>query len=194
MIAFLWTLLLVALIAGLVISIGKWKAVRLDAKRKKWWVIFHVLFVIMYFTGVLGNFVLTLFTLNLKDGELIYAAHYFIKYFDWYLIIPGALGSLATGLWLALGAWGITTHYWIIAKWAGNLMTIFFGSIFIGTWIEKALDALSLKELEPMYNPEYLHSQKMILTGSVIVLAILIFLTGISYLKPWGKRLVSHRR
>ncbi|WP_081824381.1 hypothetical protein [Paenibacillus sp. UNC451MF] len=193
MIAFLWTLLLVLLIAGSIISVGKLRGTRLDAKRKKWWVIFHVLFVIMYYTGVLGNFVLTLFTLYIKDRELIYAAHYFIKYFDLYLIVPGALGSLATGLWLAVGAWGITTYYWVIMKWVGNLMTIFFGSIFIGTWIEKALDALSLKELEPMQNPEYLHSQKMILTGSVIVLAILIFLTAISYLKPWGKRLVSHR-
>lgn len=194
MIAFLWTLLIVILIAGSVILVGKLRATRLDAKRKKWWVIFHVLFVIMYFTGMLGNFVLTLFTLYLKDRELIYAAHYFIKYFDYYLIIPGALGSLATGIWLAVGAWGLTTHYWIIAKWVGNLMTIFFGSIFIGTWIEKALDALSLKELEPMYNPEYLHSQKMILTGSVLVLAILVFLTAISYLKPWGKRKVSQGR
>ncbi|CAG7652576.1 DUF2269 domain-containing protein [Paenibacillus allorhizosphaerae] len=194
MIAFLWTLLLVLLIAVPVISIGKMRDIRLNAKQKKWWVISHVLFVIMYFTGVLGNFVLTLFTLFIKDRELIYAAHYFIKYFDWYLIVPGALGSLATGLWLAVGAWGIINYYWVIVKWVGNLTTIFFGSIFIGTWIEKALHALSLNEFEPMQNPDYLHSQKMLLAGSAVVLAILIFLTAISYLKPWGKRLLNNRR
>lgn len=45
---------------------------------------------------------LTLFANFMSNQELMYAAHFFIQFFDWFLIIPGAIGSLITGMWLSI--------------------------------------------------------------------------------------------
>jgi hypothetical protein len=187
-IGFLWTLLSVTILILPILIFGKKKRIKINAKQKRWWVIAHVIFVILYFTGVLGILFFSIFSLNTTDRGMIYATHYFMHDFDLFLIVPGALGSLTTGIWLAIGTWGLTTYYWVIAKWIGNLTTILFGSTFIGTWIQESLAVLSEKGIDPLQNPEYLQSQNMIIIGITIVFSILFFLTMITYLKPWGKR------
>lgn len=91
-------ILLVIFIASVIpITIGKKMSIKLNAKQKKWWLIIHILFVIIYFSGLLGTMLLAAFTRFITDRGLIYAAHLFIHYFDWFLNIPGAIGSLTTG-------------------------------------------------------------------------------------------------
>ncbi|WP_051272192.1 hypothetical protein [Shimazuella kribbensis] len=184
----LWTLLSITILTVPILIFGKKKWIKINAKQKRWWVISHVTFVIVYFTGVLGILFFSIFSLNTTDNELMYAAHYFMHNFDLFLIVPGALGSLTTGIWLAIGTWGLTTYYWVIAKWIGNMTTILFGSTFIGSWIQTSQVELNKKGIDPLQNPVYVESQKMIFIGIIIVFAILFFLTTITYLKPWGKR------
>ncbi|MXQ54752.1 DUF2269 domain-containing protein [Shimazuella alba] len=187
----LWTLLLIILLTVPILILGKKKVIKLNAKQKRWWVIFHVLFVMIYFTGVLAIVCLSIFAMNTTDRALINAAHFFMYIFDFYLIVPGALGSLITGVWLAIGTWGLITYYWIIVKWIGNLTTILFGSTFIGYWIHVSFQALFHKGIDPAKNIDFLANQRNILLGIFIILGILVFLTAISYLKPWGKRFVT---
>jgi uncharacterized membrane protein len=187
----LWTLLLIILLTVPILILGKKKIIKLNAKQKRWWVIFHVLFVMIYFTGVITIVCLSIFAMNTTDQALMNAAHFFMQIFDFYLIVPGALGSLITGIWLAIGTWGLTTYYWVIAKWIGNLTTILFGSTLIGYWIHISFQAFSHKGINPAKNIDFLANQRNILLGIFIILGILVFLTAISYLKPWGKRFVT---
>lgn len=106
---------------------------KLSSKQKNWWLIAHIFFIIIAFSGLIGQLLLTSSTTFITDREHIFAAHLFIVYFDDYLIIPGAFGSLITGIWLAVRThWGFTKHYWIIAKWIGNIAAILLGSTIIG--------------------------------------------------------------
>lgn len=176
---------LVALLA----SIGKKKLKKLGIKQKNGWLLAHSIFVIVYFGGLLGTLLLSVATTFTTDGELIYAAHLFIQYFDWFLIIPGAFGSLTTGTWLAVRTnWGLTKHYWIIAKWVGNISAITFGGSLMRIWIHDNFSIIFTGNIHPLQNPAYLHNRQMLFIGTAISFTFLIFLLVMSYFKPWGRR------
>lgn len=132
---------------------------------------------------------ITVSTTYITNPDLIYAAHLFIQYFDWFLIIPGAFASLITGVWLAVRThWGMTKHYWVMAKWIGNMIAITFGGNFMRICIHDHFERIFSSKLDPLQNPLYLDNREMLLIGTAISFAILLFLVIISYIKPWGKR------
>ncbi len=177
------------LLAGLMIS-GKFRTRKLTAKQRNWWLIAHIMFVIIYFSGLLGTLLLTSVATTLTTHrEQIYAAHIFSKYCDWFLIIPGAFGSLITGIWLSIRTqWGLTKYYWVIVKIIGNSSAILFGSTMMRIWFDQTVDLSSLGQMNPLQNPAYLHNRQLLIIGTIISLSILTFLVVTSYVKPWGKR------
>ncbi len=180
------TSLLVPVVMALItIWIAKQFA-KLPVTAKKWWLFAHAIGVVVYFGGVLGTMLLALSTKMTTDSQQIYSAHHFMSLFDWYFIIPGAFTSLITGLVLAVRtSWGVTGYYWVIAKWIGNIGMIMFGGTFMRRWIH---GHIAVSAASPLQNPAYLHNRQLLFIGIAISLSGLIFLTAISYLKPWGKR------
>ena len=121
--------------------------------------------------------------------EHIYAAHLYILFFDNFLIIPGGFGCLITGIWIAVRTnWGFAKYYWIIAKWIENIVAILLGSAIIGLRIHNSIPKILSLDLYPLQNQAYLNNRIMLFVGITICLVILLFLVGISYLKPWRKR------
>ncbi len=181
---------LLVLIIGMV-QIAKLFPARLSTRQKKCWHLAHVVFVIIYFSGVVGALLLTsLATTVVTDHEQIRAAHMFARYFDWFLIIPGAIGCIISGVWISLRtSWGLFKYYWIMIKTLGNITAVLFGSTLVRIWFEEPINLTAAGQINPLDNPAYLHSHTMLLVGTIISLAILISLLLISYIKPWGKRL-----
>ncbi len=176
------TLLVIAVLIGIMLLISKRLLNKLSKKQYQGWLIAHIIFVILAMAGVLGILLLTLVsaTLVTEPGNM-QAAHFLTRYFSWFLIIPGILGSFISGMWLALRTkWGLTNYYWIIAKVLGTITAILFGSTWMPVWMERTLSSLQ--------NPSYYHSRQMLLTGVFIALIIMLSLVVISYLKPGGKR------
>ncbi|WP_104371491.1 DUF2269 family protein [Desulfocucumis palustris] len=179
------------MITGLTLLIGKFRKNKLKIKQKNWWLITHMIFVIIYLGGVFGMLLLAVLTKFTTDNNLVYASHVFIKRFDHFLVIPGAFGSLITGIWLAIRThWGgLTKHYWVFAKWIGNIVAIILGSTYVRIWISDSLSASKIASgMHPLQNPAYLENRQLLFFGIAICLAILFFLVVISYIKPWGKR------
>ncbi|MCK1991188.1 DUF2269 family protein [Peribacillus muralis] len=168
---------------------------KLTHKRKQWWLIAHILFVIVYFSGICGQLVVLLSMSSFSEKESIHAGLEFISYFDDYLTIPGAIGSLVTGIWIALRTnWGgLTTYYWIMAKWIGNIFAILLGSSITGNVVHNLFPKILSSDVEPLQNPLYLQSRQILFMGIGISLTILTFLVVISYVKPWGKRKLNKR-
>lgn len=174
---------------GIIAIMGKRFSKKLSINQKTGWLIAHVIFVIVYFSGMFGTLLLSVSTMYTTDGGLIYGAHLFIQYFDWFLIIPGAFGSLLTGSWLAARTnWGLTKFYWVIAKWVGNIAAITFGAHYMRIRIHDNFHGIFSSLVHPLQNPAYLENRQLLFTGIAISFAILIFLLLISYLKPWRKR------
>jgi hypothetical protein len=55
---------------------------KFSVQHKRWWVLIHLTFNIIYFTGILGALILIVISKNAENRNLIYAAHYFIRLFD----------------------------------------------------------------------------------------------------------------
>lgn len=181
--------LTILFLTTLLVFFGNRISKNLSINKKKWWVIAHVIFVIMYFAGLLGELVMAVSTTFPKFEDHIYAAHMYILFFDNFLIIPGGFGCLITGIWIAVRTnWGFTKYYWIIAKWIGNILAILLGSAIIGLRIHNEIPKILSIELYPLQAQEYLNNRMMLFVGIVTCLVILLFLVVISYLKPWGKR------
>lgn len=185
------TLLVVLALIGIMTLISNRLRDKLSNKKYKGWLIAHVIFVILAVSGLLGNFLLSMVsTIFITGQEQIYTAHFLTRYFIWFLIIPGILGSFITGVWLALRTkWRLTKYYWIIAKILGTIVAILFGSTWMPVWMEK----VTLLSYTGLQNPAYSHSRQMLLIGIAIALIIMFFLIIISYLKPWGKRVVPNK-
>ncbi|WP_017754782.1 DUF2269 family protein [Calidifontibacillus oryziterrae] len=176
----------------ILVLLAKIPKTKLNVRQKRWWLFIHIGAAIIYLSGVLGALLLAILTTFNANRELIYAAHHFIHYFDWFLIIPGAFASLLTGVWLSVRTnWGgLTNYYWIITKWIGNIGAILFGSTFVRIGIENS--TLSAMD-DPIQNPAYMYDWQVLMIELVISLAILTFLSAISIFKPWGKRIKKNK-
>ncbi len=166
---------------------------RLTRRSKQWWLIIHVLSVIIYFGGIFGQLLVTSSMTFFSDQSQIYVGILFISYFDHYLTIPGALASLFTGIWLALRThWGgLTKYYWVLTKWIGNMLAILLGSSITGNVVYNLFPKILSSDLHPFQNPLYFQSRRMLFGGISISFILLAFLVIISYIKPWGKRKVN---
>lgn len=178
-------------ITGITLFVSKFRKNKLKAKQKIWWLIFHMFFVIIYLSGILGMLLLAVLTKFTTDSNLVHASHIFIKSFDHYFVIPGAFGSLLTGLWLAIRThWGgLTKYYWVLVKWLGNIVAIIFGSTYVRIGIDNSLSTSKIiSGVYPLQNPAYLESRQLLFIGIAVSIALLFFLVIVSYLKPWGGR------
>jgi len=103
---------------------------------------------------------------------------------------PGGLGALFSGFWLALRtSWGLTRHYWVIAKWIGNLTAILFGSSYMRIVIHGRFSGLSTSLTSLPHDPNHLLYEQLLAVGVIVSVGIVLFLLLVSYLKPWGQRL-----
>lgn len=186
--SFVVIIAILSLIAAL-FMISRLATKRLTIRQKNWWLIAHLLFVIVYFSGLFGTLLLTkIATTVIANGEQIHAAHLFSKYCDWFLIIPGAFGSLITGIWLLLRThWGLIKYHWVIVKTLGNIGAILFGSTLMRIWFDQTVALSNMGQENFLQNPAYLHNRQMLIIGTVISIMILTYLLIISVIKPWGK-------
>ncbi len=183
------TLLVLVVLVWVIVLIAKRFSKKLTVNQKKWWLIIHIGFVIIYFGGLLGTLLLAnVATTKVIEQEQIYAAHLFSKYCDWYLIIPGAFGCLITGVWLSMRThWGLTNYRWVMVKLFGHIGAILYGSSLMRVWFDKTVELSLNNQLNPLQNPAYIHNRQMLIMGTIISLSILTFILITSYLKPWGK-------
>ncbi len=191
MLIFIITLLAtLLLLTFLCVFLSKNLRKKLAKTNKQCWLIAHVLAVIIYFSGVFGQLLVTISMTFFTEQSEIYTGILFISYFDHYLTIPGALASFFTGIWLALRThWGgLTKYYWVLIKWVGNMLAIFFGALITGNVVYNLFPKILSSGLHPLQNPLYLQSRRMLFLGIGISMSLLTFLVIISYLKPWGKR------
>ncbi|MFI5490669.1 DUF2269 domain-containing protein [Micromonospora echinaurantiaca] len=75
--------------------------------------------------AVLTSLVLAVVGLSTRDAETARAAYILLEGVGWCALVPLGLASLLTGLVQALGTrWGLFRHYWVIAKFAMNLLAV----------------------------------------------------------------------
>ncbi len=97
---------------------------------------------------------------------------------DW-LLAPLALTTIGTGLVLSLGTpWGLLRHRWVVVKLVVSLGAATASLLGFRVSVDEAAAAVAAGQ--EVTDPSSL------LAPPIVSLTLYLFLTAISYLKPWG--------
>jgi uncharacterized membrane protein len=161
---------------------------KLGTKGQRWLKGFHSLFACMW-VGAAICLSVKQFFIHPTDGGELYGIIATMDFIDIYIIIPGAMGVLATGLLYSIWTnWGWFKHNWITAKWIICAYGVIFGTYPLGPWLSDLAHITKEQGLDALRDPTYLHNQKMLMLFGTFQAATLIFAVFLSGLKPWKKK------
>ena len=161
---------------------------KLSTRGQKWLKGFHIISACLWIGAAVCLALINIY-MKATDGMQLYGINLSMKFIDDFVIIPGAIGSLITGLLYSLyTGWGWIKHNWIIVKWVINIFGIIFGTFWLGPWVNGLVPISKGGGLAALSDQTYLHNQQMILIWGTFQLCTLIFAIFISILKPWRKR------
>jgi hypothetical protein len=107
------------------------------------------------------------------------AAYRAMKIFGDWLLMPLAISTIVTGVVLSLGTpWGLARHRWVFVKFWITLGAATASLLAFRTTINEAAEHVAAGE--PVADAAGL------LAPPCVSLALYLFNTAISYLKPWG--------
>ena len=108
------------------------------------------------------------------------------KFVDDFVIIPGAVGCLVTGLLFSLlSPWGFFRHRWVAVKWVLTVLCVLFGTFYLGPRINGQPAITAVAGLEALQDPAYLSNLSGNIKGGAIQLVTITFMVAISVLRPW---------
>ena len=134
---------------------------------------------------ILLNFV----SMNIVNGDELFATNAAIKYIDDLIIIPAALGALFTGFLISLlTKWGFFRHRWVTVKWIVTVSAILFGTFFLGPWVNGFAAMSDTLRIEALANPSYISSKNFGTIFGIVQSVTILFLVFVSVIKPWKKK------
>ena len=147
----------------------------------------HIIFFIMWFGGFLC-ITAVMFVAQPAHPDDIYMKCRTMEIIDNYVLIPGALGSLFTGLVYSIWTnWGFFKHRWITFKWIMTTAQILFGTFALGPWIDRNVILSGNMRGAALSNPEFINNILMIKIWGTVQGSLLLFLIVISVIKPWKR-------
>ncbi|MFC1669669.1 hypothetical protein ACFL20_04700 [Spirochaetota bacterium] len=147
----------------------------------------HIFFISLWVGGGFA-LVLLFYISNPGGGDEIYATYAAMKIIDDFIIIPGAMGNLITGLVYGIWTkWGFFKHWWVTVKWIMTVLQILFGTFFLGPWLNNNTALADLKRIAVLKNPDFLYNNSMTGIWGPVQVAMLLVMIIISVKKPWRK-------
>jgi hypothetical protein len=129
------------------------------------------------------------FFVHPKDGGELYGIMSTMDFIDVFIIIPGAIGVLLTGIIYSVWTnWGWFKNNWIAVKWIICIYGVVFGTYPLGPWMSSLADISEKKGLAALTDPVYMHNKTMLIIFGTFQAATLIFAVFITALKPWKKK------
>ena len=162
---------------------------KLSIKQKNWLLSAHVGFAALWTGAVLSMFLLSLRNTKSDNPFVLNTLDSAINLLDDWVVIPAAIGSVATATFLCwMTNYGFTKFYWVITKWILTSGLVIFGTFWLFPWGNAAEKLSGQEGLQALENPVYTFDAKGVLCGTLIQILFLVVIMGISVLKPWGRR------
>lgn len=163
-------------------------AYRLKIKQKQWLVIIHVVSVISWFGGVIGMLTFGLSLLYAENGQQLYYTLLNLHLIDETLIKYPALAVLLTGILLSVWTqWGLVKHYWVVSKLILTLLIIVMGIFYLSDWLNILIETAQQNSILSFQLTKFQSVGWKLLGGTIFNLLAMLFMTIITYLKPFGK-------
>ena len=161
---------------------------KIGPKGQRWLKSFHTLFACMW-VGAAIVLSVKQFSLKASNGGELYGITSTMDFIDIYVIVPGAMGVLLTGILYSVWTnWGWFKHNWITVKWMICIYGVAFGTFLLGPWVSGLAEISQQKGLEALKDPDFLHKKLMLYIFGTFQAATLVFALFITALKPWKKR------
>ena len=150
--------------------------------------IVHLLFAFMWIGGAFSMILLLFTTSPAEIGEM-YMRSRVLQLIDDWLIIPGAVGCLLTGVVYGIWSkWGFFKHRWITIKWILTFAMVLFGTFAMGPWVNGNVYSVDEMFRYTTENSEFARNVSLSAICGSIQTACLLFIVVISVLKPWKKK------
>ncbi|MFD0619626.1 hypothetical protein ACFQZR_19330 [Paenibacillus sp. GCM10027629] len=161
---------------------------KLSIKKKQLIIVIHVLSVVCWLGGAMCMLLLGTYMLNAENGEQLYYTLDNMHLIDVVFIRYTALVALLTGIVLSVWTnWGLFKHYWILIKLILTLSLIGFGIEYMGDWLSHIVRIAKQERFDALSDAAFLNSSYSLIGGAIANIVSLIFMTAISYFKPFGK-------
>ena len=96
----------------------------------------HLAFACMWVGGALGLMALLL-AASPQESHEMYMRSRAVEILDDWIVIPGAMGCLLTGLIYGVWtSWGFFRHRWVAVKWMLTVTMILVGTFLMGPWVD----------------------------------------------------------
>lgn len=161
---------------------------KLSIKKKQLIIIIHVLSVICWLGGAMVMLLLGTYMLNAENGEQLYYTVENLHLIDVVMIRYTALVTLITGILLSVWTnWGLLKHYWILIKLILTILLICFGIAYMSSWLSQLVSIAQQGRFVALSDAAFLNTAYSLIGGAIANIGALIFMTAISYFKPFGK-------
>lgn len=163
---------------------------KLSARGVKWLKGFHLIAVASWIGGAVSLLALYFLKIGVEDGGVLYGINKSIHHVDMNIVvIPGAVGSLLTGLLYSLFSnWGFFKHNWLTFKWIVTVTAILFGTFYLGPWETAMMEISGKIGIASLTDSTYLYNQQMNLIFGTLQVLVLIITVFVSILKPWKSK------
>jgi len=129
------------------------------------------------------------------DHQQLFGLNQNFSLLDIALIIPGAMGSMITGLLICkTTSWGFARYWWVITKGVATFGGILIGTALLGPWQMQMLTLSKIGILAGEASSSYNLIRLLFTLTSLIQIFLLIFIITLSVRKPWGKRLTAEKK
>ncbi len=161
---------------------------QLSSNAQKWLKSLHLLTVSLWVGGAIALNLMLIFIEPCSSAELS-GINRAMKFVDDFVIIPGAIGCLLTGIVYSLFTkWGWFRHRWVTVKWIITVYGILFGTFFLGPWLNQLVPIAENLGAGALKDAQYIHNTEMLLIMGNFQLFTLVFALFISVLKPWKQK------
>ena len=149
----------------------------------------HVISSLGWLGSICAFIALAIAGLTSSEEELVRGAYLVAEPITWYVIVPMALVSLASGVIQSLGSsWGLLQHYWVVMK---LIITIF--AAFVLLLYTQTVGHFADLASNPATGVEQLRTMSFVL-HSGLALLLLLGATVLGVYKPRGRTRYGWRK
>lgn len=150
--------------------------------------ILHLLLAFMWIGGAFSMMLLFL-TTSPQDSHELYMRSLALQLIDDWLIIPGAVGMLISGIVYGVWTnWGFFKYRWIIVKWILTVVMILVGTFLMGPCVNGNVYPVEDISKYTLDNSVFFRNVSTTIFWGLIQTFMLLFVVAISVLKPWKLR------
>ena len=153
---------------------------------RKWALTAHITFSVGWVGAVAGFLALSIAGVTSQNFEVVRAAYVGMNLMGWFIIVPCSLAALLSGIIQSLGTeWGLFRHYWLLLKFILTLLATLL--LLLHQFTAVAGAARRASGTAPGALPDVGRFGIQLVGDAGLGLLVLLVITTLSVLKPWGR-------